>query len=289
MKIIEFEDKLYPENLRKIDNPPKKIYANGNVEILNSNCISIIGSRKNTKYGEKWCEKFVKEFIKYDLKIVSGMALGIDEIAHSSAIKYGGKTIAVLPSGLEKVYPRENLNLYNQIILNGGCVISEYEPEVEAISKRFLERNRIVSGLSIATVVVEAAYRSGTSVTAKMAQRQGRDVFCIPGSLDNPKSIGTNNLIKEFAKIAISPEDIINNYNFFHKKEVTQNIVNVEEVPKEYREIYSLITEVPININEITKKCHLELKEVSSRLTMLELDEKIVKLPGNMYIRGDFN
>lgn len=289
MKIIEFEDKLYPENLRKIDNPPKKIYANGNVEILNSNCISIIGSRKNTKYGEKWCEKFVKEFIKYDLKIVSGMALGIDEIAHSSAIKYGGKTIAVLPSGLEKVYPRENLNLYNQIILNEGCVISEYEPEVEAISKRFLERNRIVSGLSIATVVVEAAYRSGTSVTAKMAQRQGRDVFCIPGSLDNPKSIGTNNLIKEFAKIAISPEDIINNYNFLHKKEVTQNILNVEEVPKEYREIYSLITEVPININEITKKCHLELKEVSSRLTMLELDEKIVKLPGNMYIRGDFN
>lgn len=289
MKIIEFEDKLYPENLRKIDNPPKKIYANGNVEILNSNCISIIGSRKNTKYGEKWCEKFVKEFVKYDLKIVSGMALGIDKIAHSSAIKYGGKTIAVLPSGLEKVYPRENLNLYNQIILNGGCVISEYEPEVEAISKRFLERNRIVSGLSIATVVVEAAYRSGTSVTAKMAQRQGRDVFCIPGSLDNPKSIGTNDLIKEFAKIAISPEDIINNYNFLHKKEVTQNILNVEEVPKEYREIYSLITEVPININEITKKCHLELKEVSSRLTMLELDEKIVKLPGNMYIRGDFN
>lgn len=288
LKIIEFEDKLYPENLRKIDNPPKKIYANGNIEILNSNCISIIGSRKNTKYGEKWCEKFVKEFVKYDLKIVSGMALGIDKIAHSSAIKYGGKTIAVLPSGLEKVYPMENLNLYNQIILNGGCVISEYEPEVEAISKRFLERNRIVSGLSIATVVVEAAYRSGTSVTAKMAQRQGRDVFCIPGSLDNPKSIGTNNLIKEFAKIAISPEDIINNYNFLHKKEVTQNILNVEEVPKEYREIYSLITEVPININEITKKCHLELKEVSSRLTMLELDEKIVKLPGNMYIRGGF-
>ena len=289
MKIIEFEDKLYPENLRKIDNPPKKIYANGNIEILNSNCISIIGSRKNTKYGEKWCEKFVKEFVKYDLKIVSGMALGIDKIAHSSAIKYGGKTIAVLPSGLEKVYPMENLNLYNQIILNGGCVISEYEPEVEAISKRFLERNRIVSGLSIATVVVEAAYRSGTSVTAKMAKRQGRDVFCIPGSLDNPKSIGTNNLIKEFAKIAISPEDIINNYIFLHKKEVNQNILNVEEVPEEYREIYNLITEVPININEITKKCHLELKEVSSRLIMLELDEKIVKLPGNMYIRGDFN
>lgn len=287
LKIIEFEDKLYPENLRKIDNPPKKIYANGNIEILNSNCISIIGSRKNTKYGEKWCEKFVKEFVKYDLKIVSGMALGIDKIAHSSAIKYGGKTIAVLPSGLEKVYPMENLNLYNQIILNGGCVISEYEPEVEAISKRFLERNRIVSGLSIATVVVEAAYRSGTSVTAKMAQRQGRDVFCIPGSLDNPKSIGTNNLIKEFAKIAISPEDIINNYIFLHKKEVNQNILNVEEVPEEYREIYNLITEVPININEITKKCHLELKEVSSRLTMLELDEKIVKLPGNMYIRGE--
>ena len=289
MNAIELENKIYPKNLKNIKKAPKKLYANGNIDILNSNCIAIVGSRNNTKYGEKWCKKFVQEFVKYDLTIVSGMALGIDKIAHETAIKFGGKTIAVLPSGLENIYPEENTKLYKEIILNGGCVISEYEPKEKANSKRFLERNRIVSGLSIGTVVIEAAYRSGTSVTAKIAKQQGRDVFCIPGSLDNPKSIGTNNLIKEFAKIVTSPEDVINNYDFLHKVEVIQNTFVKEQIPEEYRRIYSLITDIPININEIAKKSLLDLREVSAKLTMLELDGKVVKLPGNMYIRGDLD
>lgn len=289
MTVIELENKLYPKILKNIKKVPKKLYINGNLDILNSNCIAIVGSRKNTKYGEKWCKKFAQEFIKYNLTIVSGMALGIDKIAHKTAIKNGGKTIAVLPSGLENIYPEENLELYNEIILNGGCVISEYEPKINASSKNFLERNRIVSGLSLGTVVIEAAYRSGTSVTAKIAKEQGRDVFCIPGSLDNPKSIGTNNLIKEFAKIVTSPKDVINNYNFLHKIEVNSNTLVKEQIPEEYKKIYSLITDIPININDIAKKSLLELREVSSKLTMLELDGKVVKLPGNMYIRGDLD
>ena len=289
MTVIELENKLYPKILKNIKKAPKKLYINGNLDILNSNCIAIVGSRKNTKYGEKWCKKFVQEFIKYDLTIVSGMALGIDKIAHETALKYGGKTIAVLPSGLENIFPKENLKLYDEIILNGGCVISEYEPKINASSKNFLERNRIVSGLSLGTVVIEAAYRSGTSVTAKIAKEQGRDVFCIPGSLDNPKSIGTNNLIKEFAKIVTSPKDVINNYNFLHKIEVNSNTLVKEQIPEEYKKIYSLITDIPININDIAKKSLLELREVSSKLTMLELDGKVVKLPGNMYIRGDLD
>lgn len=289
MTVIELENKLYPKILKNIKKVPKKLYINGNLDILNSNCIAIVGSRKNTKYGEKWCKKFVQEFIKYNLTIVSGMALGIDKIAHKTAIRNGGKTIAVLPSGLENIYPEENLELYNEIILNGGCVISEYEPKIKASSKNLLERNRIVSGLSLGTVVIEAAYRSGTSVTAKIAKEQGRDVFCIPGSLDNPKSIGTNNLIKEFAKIVTSPKDVINNYNFLHKIEVNSNTLVEEQIPEEYKKIYSLITDIPININDIAKKSLLELREVSSKLTMLELDGKVVKLPGNMYIRGDLD
>lgn len=289
MTVIELENKLYPKILKNIKKVPKKLYINGNLDILNSNCIAIVGSRKTTKYGEKWCKKFAQEFIKYNLTIVSGMALGIDKIAHKTAIKNGGKTIAVLPSGLENIYPEENLELYNEIILNGGCVISEYEPKINASSKNFLERNRIVSGLSLGTVVIEAAYRSGTSVTAKIAKEQGRDVFCIPGSLDNPKSIGTNNLIKEFAKIVTSPKDVINNYNFLHKIEVNSNTLVKEQIPEEYKKIYSLITDMPININDIAKKSLLELREVSSKLTMLELDGKVVKLPGNMYIRGDLD
>lgn len=289
MTVIELENKLYPKILKNIKKVPKKLYINGNLDILNSNCIAIVGSRKNTKYGEKWCKKFAQEFIKYNLTIVSGMALGIDKIAHKTAIRNGGKTIAVIPSGLENIYPEENLELYNEIILNGGCVISEYEPKIKASSKNFLERNRIVSGLSLGTVVIEAAYRSGISVTAKIAKEQGRDVFCIPGSLDNPKSIGTNNLIKEFAKIVTSPKDVINNYNFLHKIEVNSNTLVEEQIPEEYKKIYSLITDIPININDIAKKSLVELREVSSKLTMLELDGKVVKLPGNMYIRGDLD
>ena len=289
MTVIELGNKLYPKILKNIKKAPKKLYINGNLDILNSNCIAIVGSRKNTEYGEKWCKKFAQEFIKYNLTIVSGLALGIDKIAHKTAIRNGGKTIAVLPSGLENIYPEENLELYNEIILNGGCVISEYEPKIKASSKNFLERNRIVSGLSLGTVVIEASYRSGTSVTAKIAKEQGRDVFCIPGSLDNPKSIGTNNLIKEFAKIVTSPKDVINNYNFLHKIEFNSNKLVEEQIPEGYKKIYSLITDIPININDIAKKSLLELREVSSKLTMLELDGKVVKLPGNMYIRGDLD
>lgn len=289
MKIIELESEFYPKILKEIKNPPQKLYAEGNIDILNSNCISIIGSRKNTEYGEKWCKKFVKEFIKYDLNIVSGMAIGIDKIAHETAIKFGGTTIAVLPSGLNNIYPKENLRLYNEIILNNGCVISEYEPNIKASSNKFLERNRIVSGLSLATLVVEAAHRSGTSVTAKIANKQGRTVFCIPGSLDNLKSNGTNNLLKKFGKIATSPEDIINNYHFLHKTQNKQNILIKEQVSEEYRDVYNLIAEVPVSINDIVKKSSSGLGDVLSQLMMLELDGKIVKLPGNMYVRGDLD
>ena len=286
---ITIEDKEYPESLKQIKNPPKRLYLKGNIKLLKTPGIAIVGARNCTQYGEKMAKKFAKELAEFGITIISGMALGIDKIAHKIAIKNGGKTIAVLPSGLENIYPEENLELYNEIILNGGCVISEYEPKIKASSKNFLERNRIVSGLSLGTVVIEAAYRSGTSVTAKIAKEQGRDVFCIPGSLDNPKSIGTNNLIKEFAKIVTSPKDVINNYNFLHKIEVNSNTLVEEQIPEEYKKIYSLITDIPININDIAKKSLLELREVSSKLTMLELDGKVVKLPGNMYIRGDLD
>lgn len=281
MKIIDINEKEYPRALRKIENPPKKLYVGGDERILNSNCIAVVGSRKNTKYGEKWCKKFVKELVKYDLKIVSGMAIGIDLIAHKEAIKEGGKTIAVLPSGLKNIYPKENIKLYEEIISNGGCVISEYEPYEEAESKKFLERNRIVSGISIGCLVVEAAYRSGTSVTARLTKNQKRDVFCIPGSLDNSKSIGTNKLIKDFAKLVTSPEDIIKNYEFLHKIELEKP----EE--KEENEILKLIKEDPINIDDIVKLSNKNIKEIISEITILELDGKIERLPGNMYIRGE--
>lgn len=180
MEKIGVNNVNYPKKLLGIKNPPKYLYVEGNIELLNTNSISVVGSRNCTSYGKKWCENFVKELAKYNLTIISGLAKGIDALAHKTALNNGGKTIAVLPSGLENIYPKENKNLYYEIIKNGGAVVTEYAPNVEAGYNRFLERNRIVSGLSLGTLIIEAAYRSGTSVTAGLAKMQGRDVFCIP-------------------------------------------------------------------------------------------------------------
>ena len=180
MKEINFDDKNYPKMLKQIKDYPRKLYIEGNIENLNTNCIAVVGSRTCTEYGKKWCAEFVKQLVKYGATIVSGMAIGIDSIAHSTAIDMGGKTIAVLPSGLKNIYPKKNLKIYKKIIENDGTVVTEYKPEEKGEYNKFLERNRIVSGLSMGVLVVEAAYRSGTSITARIAKKQGRDVFCIP-------------------------------------------------------------------------------------------------------------
>lgn len=289
--VIDLESNLYPKILKKIEDAPKRLYVEGNVENLNTHCFAVVGSRKGTEYGKKWCKIFVEELIQYDLTIVSGMAIGTDTIAHQQVLKLGGRTIAVLPCGLENIYPKENMRLYQQILQNGGTVITEYRPEEKADSHKFLQRNRIVTGLSIAALVVEAAYRSGTSVTAKLAKAQNKEVFCIPGNLDQPKSRGTNHLIKEFAKIAISPKDIVSQYKFLHKTKKIQNkekqADELKEMAKEDRDIYQWITQKPIDINDIVRLSNRNLKEVIPKLTMLELEGKIKKVAGNQYIRGD--
>jgi len=180
LKKLKINNSAYPKALKEIPNPPEKLYIEGNIENLYSPCLAIIGSRNCTEYGEKWCKYFVKELVKKDITIVSGMAIGIDSIAHKTALKYGGKTIAVLPCGFNNIYPKRNTGLYKNILNNNGTVITEYELNTEAEYNRFLERNRIVSGLSMGILVVEAAYRSGTSVTARLAITQKKDVFCIP-------------------------------------------------------------------------------------------------------------
>lgn len=288
MKKIKFEDKDFPRKLRYIANPPKQIYIEGSKSILNNNLIAVVGSRKNTEYGKKWCEKFCKDLLKYNLNIVSGMAIGIDTIAHKTSILENVPTIAVLPSGLENIYPKKNIDLYKKIILGGGAVISEYEPENYASSEKFLERNRIVAGLSIAVLVVEAAYRSGTSVTAKLAKEQEKKVFCIPGSLENKKSVGTNRLIQEGAILAVNAEDIVINYDFLHKDKSRKKLnINKDEekIDEKYKKIYDLISEDGIYVNDIIKMHEADLSYVMQALTMLEISGKIRKSAGNKYIK----
>lgn len=289
MRIIELKEQEIPSRLKNIKKPPKKIWVDGNSKILEDNAITIIGSRHNTEYGEKWCEYFTKELIRYNLVIVSGMAIGIDSIAHKTALKYGGKTIAVLPSGLKNIYPGENINLYKEIKKKGGAIISEYEPNDKASQYRFLERNRLVSGLGIATLVIEAAYRSGTSVTAGITMEHNKKVFCIPGSLDNSKSLGTNIMIKEGANIVTCVEDIIQNYPFLHKSNKKLDINLQEELTDidiEYIEIYKAISNNPVDINFIVDKTKKGVSEVLEKITMLEITGKIKRVEGNKFVRS---
>ncbi len=290
VKILKFNDNEFPNSLKNITNPPSQLWVEGNINILGKNAISIVGSRSCTKYGERWCEKFVKGLLEYDLVIVSGMAIGIDSIAHNTALKYGGKTIAVLPTGFENIYPKENIKLYEKIKQNGGAIVSEYPPYEKQNKNRFLERNRIVSGLGIATLVIEASYRSGTSVTAGSTILNNKKVFCVPGSLDNSKSLGTNIMIKKGANLVTCVEDIVGNFDFLYKIK-TLNIQKNEEdivlddVDDEYKDVYKMISDIPSEINIIARKLNLPIDEVMAKISMLEINEKIKRVEGSKFVK----
>lgn len=283
--IIQYNDKIYPESLKQLENPPLRIHAIGNIDLLNQKGIAVIGSRHNSEYGKRMCQKFTKELIEYNLVIISGLAIGIDSFAHETCLKYNGKTIAVLPSGLNEIYPKHNQKLVENIIKNNGLVISEYDDNVSADSKKFLERNRIVAALGIGTLVVEAGYRSGTSVTAKYTQTLGKRVFCIPSSLENNKGVTTNELIKKGGILVSNVDDIISKYQNikFEKVQVTSKMI-LPDISEELLEIYKVIYENPKDINQITVECKKEIREISYKITLLQLQNLIEELPGKRYI-----
>ena len=283
MKKITINDFSYLQQLKQIKNPPNQLYYKGNIELLNSPGIAIIGSRGCTKYGEKMAKKFAKELSMYGLVIISGMANGIDSYAHLGALDGSKKTIAVLPSGLNNIYPKENKKLYEEILNNNGLIISEYSENEEAKYEKFLQRNRIVSGLSIGTLVVEGGHRSGTSITARLTREQGKNVFCVPSNLDSKMSITPNRLIKDGAYLVTCVEDIVKQY-----PELNLNRIKVKEktkkVDKEYEQVYEIIEKnESIHINKIVKITGLTVSEVSYKLMMLELEDKIISLPGSVY------
>lgn len=286
--IIEYCDELYPERLRDIENPPSRLYTLGNVDILNDYGIAVVGSRTNTHYGEIMCKTFTKDLVKYNLNIISGLAKGIDSIAHNTCLKNSGKTIAVLPCGLKNIYPTINIPLAQKILENGGVLISEYEDDTKADSKKFRERNRIVAGLAIGTLVIEAGERSGTSITANHTVKQGKQVFAVPSSLENIKGKTTNNLIKKGAKLVTKVEDILDTYKDieFKEKKIIQKEINLD-IPQELLEVYKVIRNAPIDANQISMLTGLSIGEVNYKTMMLELENKIITLPGQRYIRKE--
>lgn len=285
LEIITINDKKYPEQLRKIKNPPQKLYIEGNIDLLKTNIISIIGSRACSENGKKLAQKFTRELVYQGLTITSGMAVGIDTIAHKTTLEENGQTIAVLGNGLKNIFPEENIELYQQIIKKDGLVVTEYPPKEKAKSQNFLERNRIVSGLALGILVIEAAYRSGTSVTAKLALEQGKKVFSIPHELDDIHGVGTNRLIKKGAKIVTTTEDIINEFSLLQYKVPPKEEAKKLECRKicnnkEYDKIYQLITEEPNSLEEICKKSNKSMSEINNILLMLEIEGYIEKIAG---------
>lgn len=283
MNIINKKDELYPEQLCYIKEPPENLFAIGDLELLKKPAISIIGSRCCSEYGKKMAKKFSEELTKSGLCIISGMAKGIDSIAHNTCINVGGKTIAIIASGFNYIYPKENIGLFNNIIKSGGLVISEYTPDTIPNSRNFPKRNRIISGLSLGTLVVEAAYRSGTSITAKFAKQQGKKVFCIPNSLEDIHGVGTNRLIKEGAKLVTNVRDILEEYPEIKEKcmnKVENKCINTDiNIKKEYRCVYECLRNEVMHINNICKQVNMNINQVSYILTMLELDGFIEQLP----------
>lgn len=214
MKLIKEIDENYPEKLREIYDRPAKLYVDGNAEILNSKSIAIIGSRNCSKYGMEVAYKFGHELAKKGIIVISGLARGIDAYSHWGAIKARGKAIAVLGSGLNNVYPKENIKLYKEIIKNGGAVITEYEPNSKPDRMHFPARNRIISALSDGILVVEARRKSGTLITVDFGLEHGKDIFCIPGNITSDNSYSTNELIKQGAIPVTCVDDILENLKY---------------------------------------------------------------------------
>lgn len=207
-KVIYINDKLYPKKLLKIKNPPQQLYVMGNIELLNKDSIAIIGSRKCTDYGEKQAAKFSRQISNSDVCIVSGLAKGIDSYAHLGALSVSGKTIAIIGSGIDNIYPKENIKLAENIVKNNGLIISEYPLGTLALKQNFPARNRIISGISNSILVVEAREKSGTNITVEFALEQGKDIYVIPGNIYSKTSNGTNFLIQEGAIPVVNYKDI---------------------------------------------------------------------------------
>lgn len=293
IELIYSYDKKYPKQFNLIKNKPQRIYVQGNIELLNKSCIAIVGSRRYSEYGMKIAKKFTRELVNEGFVIVSGLAIGIDSFAHEECINSGGKTIAIIASGFNNIYPEENKSLYKKILEANGCIITEYSPETKIDNKNFPIRNRLISGLCVGTLVIEAGYRSGTGITARLCKEQNRKLFCIPNSLESKNSFGVNNLIKKGAILVTSTEDIVKEVGKLKNKvkiektnkiELKENISKIENnLTKLELKIYKFLKEKPRSIDEIANVTKLDISKINEIISILEIEDYILKLSNNKY------
>jgi len=282
---ITIKDKDYPKTLKEISDPPALLYYKGDIGNFDGLALAVVGSRKYTSYGERTVEKIVKPLAKAGLVIVSGLALGIDTLAHRATLDAEGKTIAVLGNGLDSIYPATNKSLMLDIVKKGGAIISEFPVGTPSYKYNFPFRNRIIAGLAQGTLVVEAALESGSLITARAALDYNREVFAVPGSIFSESSEGPNNLIKMGAKVVTSAEDVLSELNI----KGVSNLQEARKIIPDSREeaiILEILKETPVDIDKIVKTTKLDIVKINQTLTLMEMKGKVRNLGGNQYIKN---
>jgi len=269
--------------LKEIPDAPHKIYIKGKLPHARAKLICVIGSRRYTSYGKEVCQKLVSALAPYNVSIVSGLALGIDSVAHKTALKHKIHTIAVPGSGLnrEVIYPRSHLGLAEQIVEAGGALISEFEPNFRATPWSFPQRNRIMAGLSHLVLVIEAEKKSGTLITARLALEYGREVAAVPGSVFSTNSEGSHYLIRNGATPITCPEDLIETLDL---EEHNQELLPFPDLSKNERRVLKLLQQKPLAKSEIMNQAGLSITECASVLSKLELRELIQEKLGKVYL-----
>lgn len=289
VNLITITSDSYPSKLSTIFDPPSVLYVRGNVNLNEyGTSIGIVGSRSANNYGISVAEQISSELSRYGVRIISGGARGIDTAAHRGAIKNFGITFAVLGCGVNVTYPTENKKLFDSIVDNGGAIISEYPFGSQPEPWRFPARNRIISGMSDGLLVCQAPLASGSLITAHYALEQGRDVFAVPGNINDKRNSGSNKLIKDGAALVENAVDIISElglsiYENISSKESNETKLELDDCEQS---IYTFLSYDPMNVDEISDKSKLSISEIMANLTLMELKGFVKRLPGNNFIRN---
>ena len=284
VKAMNWHDPAYPPRLREISDPPSTLYVRGDILPQDERSVAVVGTHKGTAYGREATASVVADLARSGVTIISGLARGIDAIAHRAALDAGGRTIAIFASGLDIVYPSEHKRLAYEIE-RAGALVSEHPLGIKPDARNFPRRNRLISGMSLGTLVVEAGKSSGALVTLGHALEQNREVFCIPGSIFSPASVGTNYFIQQGAKLVLDHRDILEELSLtavFHQMEM-RAVLQPEDENESL--VLSQVSLEPMHIDDIRRHSHLPISVVSSTLAMMEL-KGLVKQVGNMhYVR----
>ncbi|MBY0524910.1 MAG: DNA-processing protein DprA [Gemmataceae bacterium] len=275
----------YPPTLVNIPDAPHLLYLRGTLETRDANAVGIVGSRHCTAYGRRVAERLAAELVRAGCTVISGLARGIDGCAHRGALQAGGRTLAVLAGGLSKIYPPEHKELADQVSASGG-LISEAAMTMEPMAGMFPARNRIISGMSRAVVIVEAAQKSGALITATHAAEQGRPVFAVPGPVDNVASAGTNELIRKGAVLVRGAEDILEELDGIRGKGSPAKPTSVPSgMDDTQRRIWEFLADQPRHLDEITQHLAMPVAPLTTALFTLEMQKAVRRLPGNRYER----